>query len=62
MQVQMVDSDVEHYLQELQMSLINKHIKHSNTLSLRKQGQKSKNSYKLPYYQIEYVSGQLCKI
>ena len=50
-EVQMVDSDVEHYLQELQMSLINKTYKTSEyTIFEKTEGRKVRTLYKLPYY------------
>jgi hypothetical protein len=50
-EVQMVDSDIEHYLQELQMSLINKTYKTSEyTIFEKIEGRKVRTLYKLPYY------------
>jgi len=47
----MVDADIEHYLQELQTSLINKTYKTSEyTIFEKTEGRKVRTLYKLPYY------------
>lgn len=50
-EVQMIDADIDYYLFELQKLLINKEYKTSEyTVFEKKEGNKSRTLYKLPYY------------